>query len=257
MLSGEEAVERVQGLKTKYERIGYLEKRFDEIEKALFTATGYVDAINILAELDSRRNAVETELAQIRQTRYEELWSILKVPAPLNVRWLSDVRDSADRALVEEGVRLFASLTNHPSLEGRSVRIVKSPPIGERSDYLYGHSLIRLGATADALTVAHELGHWLEDIDKSVLQKSLVFLRRRTVREPLERLRDLMENQSYGEAEMAWKDKFLSPYVGKDYRGRASEVVSMGVQYLCEFPEVFAQGDPEHFAFVYDVLRGR
>ena len=164
-----------------------------------------------------------------------------------------------DTLAINEGVRLFTNLTTHPAIEGRQVRIEAQFPNRSgvlRSQYV-GFSTIRMTPGEDASTILHELGHWLEDMDKRILKQSLAFLKRRAGTEPTECLRDLTGNPHYGADERAWKDKFLDPYMGKDYHGEASEILSMGMEYLYRYPQLFAQHDPEYFAFVYNRLRGR
>ncbi len=97
----------------------------------------------------------------------------------------------------------------------------------------------------------------LEDMDSRLLEKALAFLKRRREGDSLEPLRVITGNPNYKTNEMAWKDRFLDPYMGKYYQGRHTEILSMGVEYLCKYPEELAHRDPEYFAFVYDLLRGR
>jgi len=199
MLKGAEAVQLVQELEAKYERIAHLEERSDELGKALFTAARYVENINVLAELENSRKAVESEIERTKERRKEELWSILRVPTPAKVSWRSEVRHPASRALYEEGVKLFVSLTNHPAIEGKEVIFGRAYPDIQgriRSGY-YGGSLIRMSASDDVPVVAHELGHWLEDMDRNALKKSLSFLRRRAGSDNLENLTRLTGNPNY------------------------------------------------------------
>jgi hypothetical protein len=44
--------------------------------------------------------------------------------------------------------------------------------------------------------------------------------------------------------------------VGKDYGGRATEIVSMGIQLLFNDPVSFAESDPDYFEFMLRSLRG-
>jgi len=60
----------------------------------------------------------------------------------------------------------------------------------------------------------------------------------------------------YGKDELTRKDKFIDAYMGKDYRGQASEILSMGLQYFYNDPYKLAIKDPEYFNFIYKIVRG-
>ena len=56
----------------------------------------------------------------------------------------------------------------------------------------------------------------------------------------------------------AFKNKFISPYVGKYYRDKSTEVLSMGLQQFTSYKQMmrFAKKDFDHFAFVHGILTG-
>ncbi len=55
---------------------------------------------------------------------------------------------------------------------------------------------------------------------------------------------------------MTWEDKFLDAYMGKRYTSGATEIMSMGLEYLYADPLRLLDGDPAYFDFVVDSLRG-
>lgn len=77
----------------------------------------------------------------------------------------------------------------------------------------------------------HELGHHLEG-DPVAKEAANGYLVRRRESAKLYRLRDLTKNPNYRPSEVAYKDKFLNPYMGKVYSDRCTEVFSMGMEYL-------------------------
>lgn len=89
-------------------------------------------------------------------------------------------------------------------------------------------------------TMAHELGHWLERWMRTEQRSARFILDRATG--PLKKLRELSPGLKYESDEYAFPGDFLDPYVGKPYTAggyatdptnwRASEVVSMGFEYL-------------------------
>ena len=101
-------------------------------------------------------------------------------------------------------------------------------------------------------TAVHELGHRFEQAVPSILDAEKSFYNRRTDGEPLERLRDIT-NIGYDSSEKARKDDFIEPYMGKDYGGRAYELVSMGFQYAYCEPTKLAK-DPDMQQWVYGLL---
>lgn len=99
-------------------------------------------------------------------------------------------------------------------------------------------------------TYVHEMGHLLES-DYRVKTYANSFLSDRTQGEAAEWLGD-----SYARDEIAKKDKFFHPYVGKIYSSESTEVISMGLEYLWKDPLAFLHDDPEYFEFIVNVIRG-
>lgn len=92
-------------------------------------------------------------------------------------------------------------------------------------------------------TAVHELGHRMEHVIKEILDSETQFYSRRTAGEALKKIRDITGNLGYADNEVARKDKFLSVYMGKDYGGRAYELVSMGFQWAYTDPAILLQDE--------------
>jgi hypothetical protein len=106
-------------------------------------------------------------------------------------------------------------------------------------------------------TYVHEIGHHIEYTYPYIHQKALEFLEHRTAGEVPKPLAQIFPNSGYDPSEMTTRDKFKHPYIGKRYpNDRSTEVISMGLQYMSEDPELFAKDDPEYFNFIIGVLRG-
>lgn len=105
--------------------------------------------------------------------------------------------------------------------------------------------------------IAHELGHCLEE-QPHVKKAAYAFLEARTSGDKLQKLSDLTGIKEYEDHEICRPDKFIDPYIGKEYmhmgKRYASEVVSMGVQKMFSDPDVLAAKDPEMFHFMLGVL---
>ena len=119
---------------------------------------------------------------------------------------------------------------------------------------------------ADTLDVAiHEYMHFVEEQNPRILMNSLAFAKMRTGEEKTEPLSKLTGNKLY-KGEYAKKDGFFDPYCGRIYNPRdrynsydgatASEIMSMGLQYIVKNPKKFAEEDREYFDFVIANIRG-
>jgi len=211
------------------------------------------------------------ELGQLRRAvvdaRGERLLEILSTeqPATFAVKYKSKV-PAERKSTWQSGIDTFKRLVGVP-LEGKTVT-VKAGGRGRASYDNKGG--IHLAPGNGAPVVVHELGHWLEDMSPEVHRKAIDFLERRANGEKSISLRAATGLRGYGRREIAWRDKFSDPYVGKIYRKQfvgadddkyaalyASEVVSMGLQWYVERAAEFAAEDPDFFDFIFDLVRGR
>ena len=64
-------------------------------------------------------------------------------------------------------------------------------------------------------------------------------------------------NKAYDQWEVTKVDRFVDPYIGKEYtEPRSSEAFSMAVQYLYENPVEFAKRDRDMFEWTISTLKG-
>jgi hypothetical protein len=112
-------------------------------------------------------------------------------------------------------------------------------------------STIRVDA-GDTSTLLHEVGHRMElAVGEThqmtglppVLAATLRFLAERKGNKPARKLKDIYPKSGYDEWETAWEDKFVDAYIGKDYGGRVTEVLTMGLQGIF-FPVYSRRFDP-------------
>jgi hypothetical protein len=151
-----------------------------------------------------------------------------------------------------------------------SVRIAPYEVAGDtkdkttRSHYSGGRTLwddtCYITSMAQNGTIVHELGHHIEARSLPIHEAAIQFLRERQrgggPENDTRKLKDIIPNSNYDDDEWAFKDKFIHPYIGKSYpNNSASEVISMGVQYLYEDPVKLATEDPDFFRFIYRTLR--
>lgn len=98
-------------------------------------------------------------------------------------------------------------------------------------------------------TLFHELGHFAEY--HTNINASPDFLKKRAIA-PLSPL-----GEGYRDDEVHYPDKFLSPYTGKYYDNKTTEIISMGLQEFSSPERLvnFATKDPEHFLFTLGYIR--
>lgn len=115
---------------------------------------------------------------------------------------------------------------------------------------------IRPGSRFDKEVLWHEMAHHLEANPAAVIAAN-GFLNKRRESEKVYSLRSLTGNKGYGLREIAYKDGFINPYIGKVYRDGLTEVFSMGVQYLSnpEQAASFIANDPEMASLVIGYLK--
>lgn len=112
----------------------------------------------------------------------------------------------------------------------------------------------RTVAISDSATVApHELAHVLEHLNRWIVDAETEFFKRRTEGEPLQLLSDVT-GLGYAYYEKCKTDKFIVPYIGKDYGGGAWELFSMGIEHVLYGKFGRMGSDPEYEAFIIGLL---
>jgi len=122
---------------------------------------------------------------------------------------------------------------------------------------------IKVGEEDGAWVHVHEMGHALEYQVPSIKKASHEFLEHRVGNQKPEQLKKLFPDGPYRDDEFGRDDDFGKTfgkqsawYVGKDYGGDATEILSKGLEQLHESPIAFARDDPEFFKFVLGILDG-
>jgi hypothetical protein len=115
---------------------------------------------------------------------------------------------------------------------------------------------INIGSYFNKRVLWHEMAHYIEN-DPVAKAASNGFLISRRESDTIHKLKDLAPLCSYDDHEVAYKDSFVDPYVGKVYVDGVTEVFSMGVERLCNPKDatIFAAQDPEMFDLITGYLR--
>lgn len=115
---------------------------------------------------------------------------------------------------------------------------------GDRSDVI--------GCDDDPSTALHENMHRLERARPEIVSLEREFFAKRTQGEQLKTLREVT-GMNYLSEEVCKRDNFLNAYMGKDYGGRAYELISMGVEMLYFQPEELKK-DPDFAKFILGIV---
>ena len=141
-------------------------------------------------------------------------------------------------------------------MEERGKVDLKTVSRGSFSESTSGNDVIRISGDSneESITTAiHEIGHRLETIFPNIRDLEEEFYKKRTEGERTETLRSVTKNRGYKGSERTRKDNFIDPYMGKDYNGKAYELVSMGFQYYFTEPKKLMK-DPDMFNFISGIL---
>ena len=126
--------------------------------------------------------------------------------------------------------------------------------------YATKSGFINVGASFSEISAKsslfHEFGHHLEFSNPQLKDaaKDWIESRRSGPNRPLSQL---VPGVGYDPSEVAVPDKFIAPYVGRDYGNRATEVFSMGVEHFATprgMQQLYVK-DPEHFYLVLGAIK--
>lgn len=216
------------------------------------------------AEADAELQAALDRMAESAQALKRQLLAASPISEEQGKAWAEAQEiDSAAKAAMKKGgypveavradVAEFYRLTG-----GRLAKVrIKASRGRASASGIHGHKdrTIRMGAGFNKETLFHELGHHLE-ADPQVYAAAAGFLLKRRESPQKYTLRSLTGNPGYKSDEVAYRDKWFNPYVGKVYRDNVTEVFSMGMESFAS-PAALAQRvavDPEHFKLMAGFL---
>jgi len=168
-----------------------------------------------------------------------------KTSEQLHIRFYGD-KLAKNKKEAEEAMSFISGLVGDGRTYRSGVGIEWSS--GYRSYYSDAYKSIVWKGGHDTPTFVHEFGHFLEYNFGETKAKALVFLEKRKPTGPYKPWDSSLPN------ELAWIDKFIHPYMGRDYANNATEIISMGIEYLYKDPGRLAELDPEYFDFLMDLF---
>jgi hypothetical protein len=213
-----------------------------------------------LFRLSQESFGLQTELRNKRKATAENARELLKVNNPTVIRQApGSQKDKVNRPSLnnrrKQGQAAFQELVSDDVVPKGSLVKYQNTDTGRAFQRNGQTSEVHMDVFSGPDTVVHELGHTAENYNPRLLGRSIEFRDRRTAGEDYQPLTDLTGNQGYRKEEKAKPDKFIHPYIGKDYGKSASEVFSMGIEEMFRDPVGFAEKDPEMFDFIYAQAR--
>jgi len=181
--------------------------------------------------------------------------------------FIASVRVLCDKSDAE----LRTSVTDNPSYAGKRIRNAYRLFPKELAEALIARGKMTVTGTTgrgyftqttdgdvtfcsnDLDCAIHESMHRLERARPEIVSLEREFYAKRTYGEPLLPMSKLTGERGYRSDEVGKKDKFLIPYMGKDYEGRAYELLSVGAEMLYCTPEVIRK-DPDFCKFILGIL---
>lgn len=150
------------------------------------------------------------------------------------------------RKVVEQAYQIYPREWVESSISNGTLSVKKV----DRGYYNHWAAEIAISGNGDPQsleTAIHELGHRFERTSGLSSFEKLLY-DKRTAGEDLGWL-----GPGYGKSEVTRKDNWLNPYMGKDYGGRAYELISMGFEYAYTDPTKLIE-DEEFADFIFGLL---
>ena len=249
-------------LNLKYEldtKILSLRKKMDEAERAI----GSLDFTDPkldkkIAEFMGKLEKADDDIVSVTEEYTEKMRKILEVKDPAKLKLqIGDFVGKVDE--VKTGVKEFGKLVSQKVVVDDKIQVEETR---YRSFYSNDSNTLNMTADTERRAVIHELGHWLENTNPGVGQKARDFLERRTRNENEKKLSEVTGNPSFDDWETTKRDRFIDPYIGKQYKEKdgtvkSTEILAMGLEMMYTEPGTVASYDPDYFDFLYNTVRGQ
>ena len=199
-----------------------------------------------------KQKAVLSKYDDAKKSLSDRILSVVQVDQPGKITMNAPGASKAIKQNWQNGVDEFNRLVGEGVSPALPADFLKK---AGRAHYNPTTKNLRVKPDTDVRVIVHELGHWLEDHNPEVHRKAVEFYDRRTAGESLARM-----GRGYGKDEKTRFDKFLDPYMGKEYLyggdRYATEIVSMGAEYFYNQTARLAVEDPDMFDFIFNLFRG-
>ncbi|NEZ65532.1 DUF1073 domain-containing protein [Leptolyngbyaceae cyanobacterium CCMR0082] len=260
---------KLDQINTKYAgRIEAADRKILEIDKEIEEILKDRSAANFSATFNSlvvKQNKVDIQRRDLIISRDLEIESeMTSLRSRLNRKAPSlklAVSPSLNDDSSEIPVRKIKSWTNEVNrLTGNKTTTLSRLTLDSDRAYANESGVINVGrplsSASGKASVFHEFGHHLEFSNPQLKTagKDWIESRRSGPNKPLS---ELVPDSGYGRHEIAVPDRFIDPYVGRDYGDRATEVFSMGIEHFSSargMQQLYLK-DPEHFYLTLGAIR--
>jgi len=203
-------------------------------------------------ELEAKGVQLEKEKESIRDEMHEIIFSAVG-PKKGSVSAKIRTKDKAIKSRSETAQKFLSQVLG----EVHSVSVDVKMTAKTRSEYVNKSKSAMMTKSASTGVHVHEMIHQLEYSNIEIAQTTKAWLKLRAGEEKPKKLKDLTGISDYGDDEVAFKDDFKRVYAGKIYKGsNATEVLTIGAEWMYNDPVGFAIVDPDHFEFTLGVLSG-
>jgi hypothetical protein len=240
-----------------------LKDRFDIIKEGGYSKVEY-------REIETKIGKLEKELNVWKKQKIHEYFA---PTSGVNVQQIKQEVDNAFKGKRDKKKRLYSEeYVLEPVKKGGSfvAKIIDSHGIKtdqntplptmmqsgkRRGNYDPNTNTIDIGnqVGVDA-TVAHEIGHFLEDNNSIIHDRCQDFYNQITQGGTKRLLKDDFPNEDYDANEYYIPVKDMPVYATKYMKG-ATELFSVGMEYLYKNPIKFSQDYPEYFNFIISLIK--
>lgn len=186
-----------------------------------------------------------------------------KTPAGLISISNRDLLDNSNSSAINEASdfinKVFSSdVLGADTLSGEHKIFIQHEKIADGRAYA-SYNTIHASPYDNTNAYIHEAGHCIEALYPEVRQQAREFLDKRTKGYDTVRMNDaepaegFAKDGGYYDYEITKPDHFIDPYMGKQYTGGATELLSMGLESLYRNPSILLDKDPEMFEFMLTV----
>lgn len=219
---------------------------------------GTKEADDAVKSVGAKQAAFE---AEVKTQLAKELAKLVSHPAKIAAKFPKKFGQKERVLAVQNWMQ---SITN---LEDKGEEVHYKSAASSVSSYVRkgsnGSDLIKLKANCLDQHVAHELGHLIEARKPGILERAQEFLKYRieSTKGPHGKVIDLGDINPRQKGIKGCIDHFHrifnaldAGYCGRIYKDGATEILSMGLEFLQVSPARFARDDPEFFQFIIGCL---
>ena len=182
---------------------------------------------------------------------------IIGVVNPTNLKKIKSTTPQ-HTSKVRKALDDFERMIGVDYVKGKEIEVAIINPAAAKSQRAFAlGNAIYISEKNPNKIIIHEAAHVIERSYPDIHKKIQKFFNERTKGDKWEPLRKLTGSEFYGANEVAKKDRWINPYMGKRTSKGNSEILSMGMEMMYTDPVGFAKKDPDYFAFIYDTLRGK